>query len=1279
MTRGGDFYAVWNEETNSWSTNEMTVVNMVDQEIDNYCEQKKNTFIFPVTKHYMWDASSGAIDDWLKYVQRQCRDHFHNLDETVIFANTETCREDYSSKRLPYALESSSTDAYDELMSVLYSEEERKKIEWAIGAIVSGDSKTIQKFCVFYGAPGTGKSTILNIIEGMFDGYCSPFKAEDLGKVSKEFALEAFSTNPVVAIDQDGDLSGIENNTRLNSIVSHDVMLVNEKYRKAYPKKFKTFLMMATNKPVRITDAKSGLLRRLIDISPTGKIIKPVSKYNRLMNNVQYEYGGIAYKCKEFYEANKNLYDNYVPLSMMGATNDFYNFMLEMFDIYEETDGVALKEAYNAYKQYCEEANVFRKMSRKSFAEELKNYFNNFDERCLLDDGTRPRNYYHGFRKDKFKKQNAVSTIKDTNWIDLKEQHSILDDILADCPAQLANKNDKPTSKWADVTETLKDIDTSKTHFVMPGQIHIALDFDLCDENGNKSLERNIEAAKAFPPTYAEASKGGQGLHLHYIYDGDVSKLSHIIADKIEIKVFTGNSSLRRRVSLCNDIPVAHISSGLPLRKEKKLVDEHKIKDEKHLRAFVARNLHKEYCPGTKPSIDFIYDKLEETYNNGVFYDISDMFTPLLSFAMGSTNHKDYCKKKVRAMKLKSQEEVPQEVTDAPIVIFDLEVYPNFFGIVWTKLDSGVYVRWANPTGEQCEELFEYRIIGFNNKHYDNHILYARTLGYSNRALYELSQRIINGDKNAEFSIAKNLSYTDIHDFASTKQSLKKWEVKLGITHMEMGIPWDQDVPEDMIDNVMEYCENDVRATEALFHYKDIQSDYKARLMLADIAGGTPNDSTNTLSIKFIFGDNRKPQSEFNYRDMGDEDQIDYYIFNDQFCAFTKDNKPIFPGYKYEHGISTYRGEEVGEGGYVYAEPGIHENVALLDIASMHPSTIRAEVLFGEEYTQRFAEIVDIRLAIKHKDFDKVRHMLNGKLAKYLTDEGSAKSLAQALKIVINSVYGLTKAGFDNPFRDIRNADNIVAKRGALFMVNLKHAVQEKGFIVAHIKTDSIKIPNATPEIIEFVQEYGRHYGYNFEHEATYEKMCLVNDAVYIAKEQDGHWTATGTQFAVPYVFKTLFSHEPLTFDDFCELKTVSKGAIYLDYNETLVDVSDEEKELKKLKDKYKKGLINDTTYDKMATELEAEIAKGHDYKFVGRVGYFTPIKQGHGGAVMNRLVDGKYSAVTGTKGYRWLEAEIVSKQDNYMDIVDQSYYTSQVDDAIDAIAQYGDIEWFTS
>lgn len=346
-----------------------------------------------------------------------------------------------------------------------------------------------------------------------------------------------------------------------------------------------------------------------------------------------------------------------------------------------------------------------------------------------------------------------------------------------------------------------------------------------------------------------------------------------------------------------------------------------------------------------------------------------------------------------------------------------------------------------------------------------------------------------------------------------------------------------------------------------------------------------------------------------------------------------------FPGYEFIDGKNMYRGTDVGKGGYVYAEPGMYGNVALLDVASMHPHSVINLNAFGE-YTQNFKDIVDARIAIKNKDFDKARQMFNGKLAPYLDDESTAKNLAQALKIAINSVYGLTSANFDNPFRDNRNKNNIVALRGALFMRTLQDEVQKRGFKVAHIKTDSIKIPDATPEIIQFVMDFAVQYGYRFEHEATYERMCLVNDAVYIAKYDTGEWTATGTQFQIPYVFKKLFSKEEITFDDLCVTKSVT-SSLYLDMNE---------------------GLAEDE----------------HNYRFIGKVGRFCPIKPGCGGGLLMREKDGKYYAATGTKGYRWLESEIVESMDKMKDI-DESHFKAMADTAIDTIKKYGDYEWFVS
>ena len=1340
MIRGGDFYAVWIEERGLWSTNEQDVIRLVDRELKKYADdyrQKSNDYINVL---YMRNAETGTIDAWHKYCQKQMRDNFHPLDEKLIFANTETTKDDYASKKLSYPLEPGDISSYEKLVSTLYSEKERHKIEWGIGAIVEGASKEIQKFMVFYGSAGTGKSTILNIVQQLFEGYYSVFDAKALGSSSNVFALEAFKTNPLVAIQHDGDLSRIEDNTRLNSLVSHELMTVNEKFKSTYSNRFNAFLLMGTNKPVRITDGKSGLIRRLIDVSPTGNKL-PIKEYKDAMNKIKFELGAIASHCKEVYLSNPGMYDDYVPTTMMGASNDFYNFIIDSYSIFKKEDGTTLKAAWEMYKNYCEEAKVPYPYSQRNFKEELKNYFWDFSERFNFDDGTRVRSYYSGFRTDIFENEKNPEGENEENnstLIEFKEQKSILDDELSSCLAQYASTNEHPITKWDKCTTKLEELDTSRLHYVRIPENHIVIDFDIKGDDGKKSFERNLEAASKWPATYAELSKSGAGIHLHYIYNGDVAKLSRIYDKDIEIKVFTGKSSLRRKLSKCNNLPIATISSGLPTKGEKNMINKEVMRTEKGLRTTIEKCLRKEVHPGTKPNVDFIYKILEDAYEDGLHYDVTDMRNAIFAFAANSTNQAETCIKLVNKMHFKSDETSIGNVDpNSDLIFYDIEVFPNLFLVNWKKRgkDNPV-VRMINPSPSDIEELLQYNLVGFNCRRYDNHILYARLMGYTNEQLYNLSQKIISAQKgsgnNGLFGEAYNLSYTDVYDFASAgnKKSLKKLEIEMSniakdpnskmsddlremlskIKHQELGLPWDQPVPEELWIKVAEYCDNDVISTEAAFEY--LFADWTARQILADLAEMTVNDTTNTLTTRIIFGKERKPQSEFNYRNLAepvhDLDE-ETYEFLAEACpemmvqTHGEDGSllPYFPGYKYENGKSTYRGEEAGEGGYVYSEPGMYGDVALLDIASMHPHSVIAEVLFGVKYTKAFRDIVEGRVSIKHKAWDEVNHMMDGKLTKYIQKvidgEMTAKDLANALKTAINSVYGLTSANFDNPFRDIRNIDNIVAKRGALFMIDLKHEVQKRGFTVAHIKTDSIKIPDATPGIIKFVMDFGMKYGYTFEHEATYDRMCLVNDAVYIAKyktadeceamygyapgdnaDHGGQWTATGKQFAVPYLFKTLFSHEEITFTDMCETFSVSKGNLYLDMNENLPDVSQYEKELSKLEDNYKKGKLSDTTFEPKSIELVEKIKEGHSLHFVGRVGQFCPVKPGCNGGVLYRVNDGKNYAASGSTGYRWLESEMVYSLNKTEDI-DHSFYHKLIDDAVEVISKYGDFEWFVS
>lgn len=1290
MVRGRAFYGIWIEEYERWSRDELDVVGIIDRMTKEKCNELRKTLpeTTKINPSLMQNFSSKKWTEWQTYV-KSLPDNYHELDSKIIFSNTKVTKTDYVSRCLPYAIQEGKMDSYEELIGTLYNKSERDKLEWAIGAIISGDSKFIQKFIVLYGESGSGKSTFLNIVQEMFDGYCGEFEAKVLGMSNSEFALEAFKNNPLIAIQHDGDLSRIEDNTRLNSIVSHETMLVNEKFKAKYSMRFDSFLFMGTNKPVKITEAKSGIIRRLIDVVPSGVTVSP-ERYEYLVEQIKFELGAIAYYCLKKYESmGPRYYNRYKPNSMISATNDFYNFIEDNYDIFSDDEGVTLDVAWAEYKTYITDANLQYPFTRRVFKEELKNYYNEFKERYKGR-----YKVYMGFRKDKFSYEvtnepeeveatgaeeileapNDLSYISQ-DWLKLDKTESLFDEVFKDCKAQLATDDETPAYKWANVKRTLKGIDTHKLHYVLVPDNLIVVDFDLRDAEGNKDPEANLKAASKWPKTYAEYSKSGGGIHLHYYYEGDVLQLSRIYEENVEIKVFKksdgsrGYSSLRRALSYCNDIPIATINSGLPLKGAKNVVNFDAVKSEKALRTLIIRNLNKEYHGATAPSVDFIFKILEDAYNGDLSYDVSDLRPAVLTFAMKSTHQASRCVDLVAKMHFSSEE--PSEAVesyedDSPIIFFDVEVFPNLLVICWKTRGTPreATVKMINPTAEEVKKLMRMKLVGFNNRKYDNHIVYAASLGYSNARIYDISKNIVSndkGEKNCFFREAYNLSYTDIYDFASTKQSLKKWEIELGIHHQELGLHWDEPVDESLWEKVSDYCVNDVVATEALF--EAIQEDWKARQILADLAEGSVNDTTNSLTTKIIFGKERKP--ELVYTDLATGKQSDGNERSDVINSF--------PGYEFvwttdKDGVrrkhNMYRGTDVGFGGYVYSEPGMYTNVALLDIASMHPTSIVLLNKLGK-YTKRYADLRAARVYIKHRDFESAGKLFDGKLKKYLEDESEADALSKALKLPLNAFYGISFASYDNPARDQRDQNNIIALRGALFMRTLQDEVNKRGYKVISIRTDSLKVPDATDEIIEFITEFGKKYGYTFEHECTYEKLCLVNDSAYIAKYDSkgirnkggkyaGKWSATAKQFQVPYVFKTLFSKEPIEHQDVCETKEVKVGlGLYLDMNENMGP--DE-----------------------------------HDYRFIGKVGQFCPIKAGCGGGILVREKDGKFNAATGTKKesydkkggeepvYRWLESETVENLNKWGDI-DETYYRVLVDNAVSDISKYGDFEWFVS
>lgn len=1208
MIRDGSFVAIWNPKIELWSQNEFDVIDIIDDDVYRYVEMSGIQNLVPKLCRRDDDGV------WRKYRlwSKNMVDTDHPLDRTPVFENTPIRQDDYVSYRLPYSLENGVPVNWTKLIDTLYDPSERQKIEWMIGAILTGDCRRIDKFLILYGDPGSGKSTILNVMQKLFGEYCIAFDSEALAQRNNAFALESFVNDPLVAIDHDGDLSRIETNTRLNSIISNEVQLINEKFKKPRSLRITTTLVMASNNPVKITDANSGIPRRLLDASPSGRRL-PVSEYRETVRGVDRELGCIAQRCIDVYRSlGPEYYLNYRSRTMISETNPVYNFVSEVYGEMGPDSRITLAKAYSDYKDYVAETGIQYQMPRYRFKTELSRYFREFHDRIQLD-GIRYNSLFIGIRHDKFRSlEGDPEPQKGDNWLDLQPgSTSIFDEHFAGCKAQYSSEGGTPRKAWIDVTTTLADIEPTEEHYVLLPEEYICIDFDLKGADGEKDLSANLRAASAWPPTYAETSKSGGGLHLIYRYPVD-KDTSAEYSPGIEIKRFRGKASLRRRLSIHNGRAIADYQGELPT-KAPKMINKKHVADENHLRSLIGKALRKEVHANTAPNVDFIKRILDEAYESGITYDVTDSRNAVTAFAMSSTNQSERCLKCVQRMHFMSEDkmEVAKE-GNGRIAFFDVEVFPNLFVICYKLIDRPGVRFLVNPSAKAVKSLFELRLIGFNNRKYDNHIMYAASLGYSNRELFELSQRIVNNEKNATFREAYNLSYADIYDFSTKKQSLKKWEIELGIKHRENEFPWDQPVPESHWDDVVEYCKNDVEATEMVFDH--LASDWGARKILAELSGLTVNDTTNQHTCALVFGKDRRPdKSKFVYTDLS----------------------TIFPGYTFDKFKgSSYRGEDPGEGGYVYSEPGYYENVALLDVASMHPTSIEQLNLFGP-YTERYSELKQARVAIKHKDMDALSKLFDGRLVD-IAKNYDLDELGKALKIPINSMYGLTSAKFDNPAWDPRNVDNIVAKRGALFMIDLKHYVQEElGLTVAHIKTDSIKIPNATPDDIQKVMDFGKRYGYEFEHEATYAKMVLVNKAVYIAKyafPHEGEWTATGKQFQEPYVFKKLFTKEPIVFEDFIQTKQV-----------------------------------------KTAMHLRFPSSGDH---FVGKVGAFVPIKpEKGGGELLRENNDGEIKdAVVGTKGYHWKEAEIVRYLKQEQD-VDTSYAEMLADEARAQIEQYVDLE----
>ena len=1157
------------------------------------------------------------------------------FDTKVIFDDQPVTRVMYSTTQLDYHPQDIPTPSFDKVMNAWFPDH-TELLLWFIGAVLMGRTHQIQKMVFIYGKPKSGKSSFLDILSWIFQGYLHEISINRFTDTSNQFATGEFTPSPIL-VDRDANISRIKDKVLFNKFISHEPFMVNAKHIPQFESQFDGILFAASNYVFDMGDpSKDGTARRAVSIYSNGAVI-PKHEYDELMWKIKtIELPGIAYKAIEVFKRLGANYSDGLTLDtdMLYKSSITYRFIRDAYMDGKIGEVVKLKDVADMYKDFLANDDLSTINARHRIKETMESYYEFASHKRI--NGKDYRSVFFNPNVPKILGVKEETDVKPLEDKEIKYDSKFNYFAHSTFPGQETNDLGNPKYKWDNVKTTVSDIDQTKLHYMRAPQDLIKVDFDA------PTMEENLKLAGPYPPTYGEISKSGKGIHLWYMYTGDdIDTLDHHPHPDIEIKVNTGKSGARRKFTKSNGIE--YISKMKPedlAHKEKKMLqDIENIEfNEKRLRSQIEKSLKKQNTGSTFTEVQFIAHLLDEAQASGEQYDVSDLRQTVMSFAMHSTHQAEGALKTFAKMKWSSapQEELReindshqgfQDIPKEELWMFDIESMQDLFMISYKKYggETKTYINY-DPTGkslsmDKVNELLAHPLVGFNNLRYDNHIMYGAHLGKSVSEIFEQSTDLVtNGNNNGIYPNAYQLAYADLYDLIPDKKSLKKWEVEMGIKHNELDVDWEATVEEnakrlgmsvqEFIDLTAEYNRDDVDATEKLLDYR--WADFEARKMLASLTDKPVSTTTNNLSAAFIFGDDKRPQDKLNWVDLSEE----------------------FPGYEYKYDqdkkkmVASYKGVDPSRGGYVYSNPGVYKNVVEVDVSNMHPRSAIAMKYFGP-YADRFEELVNVVGLLKHpteENLEKVSHMLGGALIPYITPGSDIKGLRQSLKIVINAVYGMSSASFDNKFKAAKNKDNVIAKRGALFMINLKEHVESLGYTVIHIKTDSMKIADSNQDIIHDVQDFAKSYGYDMEIAGEYDRIALIDKAQLIAHYKDGDqlaWHAIGKEFAEPYVYKTLFTHETLDESDYLVTKTTKVGPMYLRDDE-----------------------------------------QGDE--FIGKAGSFFPSKTGFD---LMWLKDDKFNSVSGTKGYKWRVAEELVKPD-----IDMAYFDELRDTAINKIKKVGDL-----
>ena len=209
------------------------------------------------------------------------------------------------------------------------------------------------------------------------------------------------------------------------------------------------------------------------------------------------------------------------------------------------------------------------------------------------------------------------------------------------------------------------------------------------------------------------------------------------------------------------------------------------------------------------------------------------------------------------------------------IYVFDIEVFKFDWLVVFKSIQTGEYTVIHNDNYAVKEFMTADKLLaGFNNKHYDNHIIKAILCGADNTLVKEINDFIINGNMGFEhWFIKQNRAWFNSFDIMDDMQqglSLKAIEGHLGLDIEESSVPFDINRPltKEELEETIKYCKYDVDVTERLVKIRKPYLDAKLALgRLAGIEDARALYATNAkLTAMFLQAKPRQWDDERNYK-----------------------------------------------------------------------------------------------------------------------------------------------------------------------------------------------------------------------------------------------------------------------------------------------------------------------------------------------------------------------------------------------------------------------------